>query len=68
MATVSDSQIKGDAVDIDLPSDRKYKNSENAELDAALVTAIKRAENAENDFLARLLRKELKSHYYESKL
>lgn len=54
-------------VEIDLPSDREYDSTEDAELDEALVEAIHRAEDAENDFLAQLLRKELKSHYYETR-
>ncbi len=54
-------------LEIDLPSDREYGRREDAELDEALVEAIHRAEDAQNEFLAQLLRKELKSHYYETR-
>ncbi|UPV77207.1 hypothetical protein M0R89_22820 (plasmid) [Halorussus limi] len=61
-ATADDTCLK-----IDLPSDREYERPEDAELDGALVEAVHRAEDAENEFLAQLLRKELKSHYYETR-
>lgn len=54
-------------LEIDIPSDRAYTRIEDAELDEALVEAIHRAEDAENAFLAQLLRKELKSHYYDTR-
>lgn len=55
-------------LETELSSNREYESSEDAELDDALVQAIKRAEDAEKEFLAKLLQKELKSHYYETRL
>ncbi|MFC4451199.1 hypothetical protein [Halorussus aquaticus] len=65
MAITSTSE--DDTLSIDLPSNREYERVEDADLDEALVEAIHRAEDAQNDFLAQLLRKELKSHYYETR-
>jgi hypothetical protein len=54
--------------DLPVPDDREYATDEAAELDAALVTAIEKAEAADNEYLAQVLRNELGSHYYGSKL
>jgi hypothetical protein len=54
-------------VTIDLPADRRYESTENAELDDALVTAIGKAEDAGNDYLATILRNELKSLFYSTR-
>lgn len=51
-----------------LPSNRKYESKADAELDDALVSAIKRAQEANNQYLATVLENELKSHYYGSRL
>ena len=58
----------GRTLDTELPENREYEDAADAELDEALVQAIRRAEDAEKEFLAKLLRKELKSHYYETRL
>lgn len=59
---------EGTAPEIELPEDREYDAAENAELDAALVEAIEKAEAADNDYLATVLRNELQSLYYGSRL
>ncbi|WP_154018989.1 hypothetical protein [Halococcus agarilyticus] len=51
-----------------LPDKRTYEDAETAELDKALVEAIQRAEDANNDYLAHLLRNELESVYHGSKI
>lgn len=51
----------------DLPKDRKYENRSDKELDAALEDAIKKAEEAGNDYLKNVLTNELGSHYYKRK-
>lgn len=50
---------------LDIPNNRKYADDATAELDAALVEAIQKAEAANHEFLACLLRTELGSLYYE---
>ncbi|CQH63994.1 uncharacterized protein HHUB_4247 (plasmid) [Halobacterium hubeiense] len=70
MATVDTSSLPEsieDASDLELPEDREYDDEENAELDAALESAIQAAEKAGNLTLARRLKCELGSHYYEQK-
>ena len=67
MAT-AENQTGGRSLNIDLPDKREYENGEDAKLDEALVNAIKRAEDANNNYLSQLLRNELISHYYGSKI
>ncbi|MGQ3414479.1 hypothetical protein ACT4ML_19850 [Natrinema sp. LN54] len=50
-----------------VPSVREYEDQSDAELDDALVNAIEKAENADNDYLATVLENELGSHYYSNK-
>lgn len=54
-------------LDIDLPDNRVYDNTADAELDKALVEAIEKADRAGNSFLVKLLSRELGSHYYETR-
>lgn len=54
--------------DLPVPDDREYQTDVDAELDAALVDAIRAAEAADNTYLATVLRNELGSHYYDSQL
>lgn len=53
---------------VDLPEQRAYSDEADAELDEALVDAIEAAEAAQNPTLAKRLRYELGSHYYETEL
>ena len=55
-------------LDLPVPTDRAYATEADAELDSALVDAIKKAEAAGNEYLADVLRNELGSHYYSAKL
>lgn len=55
-------------IEFDLPEDREYEKRTVAELDESLVEAIRAAEAADHGFLSRLLRNELKSLYYESRI
>lgn len=53
--------------EIDLPVNRQYDDDADAKLDEALVTAIERADAADNDFLVSLLTRELGSHFYSTR-
>lgn len=64
-ATVSSKERR---MEIDLPANRTYDDRAKVELDESLVEAIRAAEDADHDFLSQLLRYELKSLYYESRL
>jgi hypothetical protein len=57
-----------DSDEVDLPEQREYSDEADAELDEALVEAIEAAEAAQNQTLAKRLRYELGSHYYETEL
>lgn len=70
MATANTSPLPDsaeDADEIDLPEEREYDSAENEELDDALESAIIAAEEAGNRTLAKRLKYELGSHYYEQK-
>ena len=70
MATVNSSPLPDsveDVDDLDLPEGREYEVEEHAELDAALESAIEAAEEAGKFTLARRLKCELGSHYFEQK-
>lgn len=69
MATTSHSVEEKDTpdFDIDIPANREYETDEDEALDESLVEAIKAARNADNEFLAKLLTRELGSHYYETR-
>jgi hypothetical protein len=54
-------------INLDVPTDREYGTEELEQLDQSLVEAIKRAEDADNPYLSRLLRNELMSLYWESR-
>lgn len=51
------------AVNLDIPDEREYDAAADAEVDEALVTAIDKAEAADNEYLTNLLRHELGSFY-----
>ena len=51
-------------VDVNIPRTREYDSEEEAELDRKLVDAIKAAAEADEEYLAGVLRNELGSHYY----
>lgn len=51
-----------------LSEDREYDSEVHAELDAALVEAIDKADEIENEFLSRILRLHLASFYLETEL
>ena len=51
----------------EFPEDREYDSKEHNELDEALVEAIRKAEAADNEYLATLLKFELGSHYYSNR-
>lgn len=61
MATTPTSDDASPELDLGLPEDREYETEEDAALDAALVRAIRRAEDADNRALAKHLRSELKA-------
>jgi hypothetical protein len=54
-------------VSVDIPDEREYETAEEAELDSALVDAIRAAEAAGDEFLAQLLSYELGSHYHATR-
>lgn len=54
-------------VPADVPDRREYTAPTDAELDRKLCAAIDAADNAENEFLHRLLALELGAHYYETR-
>lgn len=71
MATTGTQKSKESAEEhseVDLPEQREYSDEADAELDEALVDAIEAAEAAQNQTLAKRLRYELGSHYYETEL
>lgn len=53
---------------VDYPDDREYADPELQALDEALEEALERAEAADHEYLAHLLRCEIGSLYYEDKL
>lgn len=63
-STVSDEQFH----EIDLPPVPEYESAEQAALDEALVTAMERAEVAEEAVLAHVLRCEIGSMRYKATL
>ena len=67
MGTQSQLHKIREQVPADVPDERDYETIDNAELDRAMVDAIHAAEDADNDYLARLLALELGSHYYETR-
>jgi hypothetical protein len=50
-----------------VPDDREYESVEAADLDRSLCNAITAAEEADNEYLAELLRNELGSHFYSTR-
>jgi len=66
MATQQPAHKVEKPVPVDIPDERQYDTEPNAELDRKLCATIEAAEQAGNDYLARMLVFELGSHYHES--
>lgn len=60
------AKVVNEDIAADVPSEREYESEADAELDRAMCEAIRAAEQAGDDFLARLLALETGSHYYEN--